>query len=93
MQKTLETLRRYLQVWDPINVIDDLVRDGLAPDEYDSYAGPLYTLLSQDATVEQIEEYLIQVLGHMGLKHSPERDHDMALSIHKYFYNTSGFKK
>lgn len=91
-KEVLENLRRYLQHWDPIGVIPSLIREGLNPSEYDSYAGQLYTLLASGASIAQIEKYLLQCLDHMGLEMT-ERDREMALSIHKYFNYSTGFRK
>jgi hypothetical protein len=38
----LEIIRRYLQWWNPLNIIDDLVESGNTPTEYDSYAGEIH---------------------------------------------------
>lgn len=89
----LENLRRYLQHWDPIGVIPGMIKDGLAPNEYDSYAGPLYTVLASGATVEQVEEYLKKCLENVGLDYVEERDRKMAKSLHTYFNYSTGFRK
>ncbi|QDK37973.1 hypothetical protein [Bdellovibrio sp. NC01] len=89
-KEVLENLRRYLQHWDPVGVIPNLIKDGHAPSEYDSYAGPLYTLLASGASEEKVEEHLKQCLKYMGLHYVEKRDRAMAKSLHTYFKN-SGF--
>ena len=92
MKEVLETLRRYLQNWDPINVIDQLIEKGLPPNEYDSYAGSIYTLLSNGANEEEIYQQLARNLDDMGLKVQEERERKMAHSLYKYFHEKSGFR-
>lgn len=88
----VETIARYLLLWDPIGAIPNL-QDGLPLSEYDSYVGPLYTLLANGGTVEDVEKYLTQCLKHMGMTFVPERDKPVALGLHKYFNENSGFRK
>jgi len=68
-------VRKILARWDPIGVIDSLEEDGLPPDEYDSYAPAILTMLrggtTQDAIVQHLR--LIQVCF-MGLASSPDHD-------------------
>ncbi|MGZ3770402.1 MAG: hypothetical protein ACXVCP_16135 [Bdellovibrio sp.] len=44
----LEIIRRYLQWWDPMNLIEDLVLSGNPPDEYDSYAKEIHAVLESN---------------------------------------------
>ncbi|WP_413942738.1 hypothetical protein [Bdellovibrio sp. HCB-162] len=93
MKEVMEILRRYLQFWDPIEVVGDLIKNGFPPDEYDSYAGPLYTILANGGSVDDIERYLQKCLEHMGMPFVSEREKRMAISIHTYFNKSSGFRK
>ena len=58
MKEAMETIRRYLQYWGPIGVIPDLIKVGLPPNEYDSYAGPIYTMLTEGKSSEEIQNHL-----------------------------------
>jgi hypothetical protein len=53
-----------LSVWDPIGIKDE--RN--AQDEYDGYAGPIFQLLSNGATDEQLNDRLLYFVNdRMGL--------------------------
>ena len=68
-------VREILARWDPIGVIDSLDEDGLPPDEYDSYAPAIITMLRRGTTQDEIVQHLrlIQV-RFMGLASSPDHD-------------------
>ncbi|WP_413578549.1 hypothetical protein ACLVWU_08425 [Bdellovibrio sp. HCB290] len=93
MKEVLEVLRRYLQHWDPIGAIPGAIINGQAPTEYDCYAGPLYTLLAEGGSEDDVHKYLVQCLDHMGMRHIEIRDRSMAKYIHNYFNKSSGFRK
>jgi hypothetical protein len=58
-----------LSVWDPIGIRDE----PNAQDEYDSYAGPIFELLSGGATDEQLGDRLLYFVNdRMGLSATPE---------------------
>ncbi len=53
-----------LNIWDPIGIKDE----PNAQDEYDGYTGPIFTLLSGDATDEQLGDQLLHFVNdRMGL--------------------------
>ena len=59
----LEIVRRYLQWWDPMNLIEDLIVSGNPPEEYDSYAMEVHEILESNgglfplmALLEDIQE-------------------------------------
>jgi hypothetical protein len=59
-----------LDVWDPIGIKDE----PNAQDEYDSYLGEIFTLLSAGATGEQLADRLLYFVNdRMGLEASPEQ--------------------
>lgn len=55
--------RVFLEVWDPIGVFGE----PYAQDEYDGYIGRAFELLVNGGTDKEIEEYLLWILGRMGL--------------------------
>jgi hypothetical protein len=57
-QQILGEIRKVLvTVWDPINIKDE----PNAQDEYDSYVGPIFSLLTQRKNDEEIADYLVSV--------------------------------
>ena len=76
----LNHVETVLQKWDPIGVIETLKEDGLPPNEYDSYAPPILSMLAKGADVEKIAAHLgrIQTVD-MGLGGPwPEKDNQIA---------------
>ena len=75
IREELLGVRKILARWDPLGVIDSLEEDGLPPDEYDSYAPAILTMLRGGATQDAIVQHLrlIQVRS-MGLASSPDHD-------------------
>ncbi len=58
-------IRELWNEWDPIGVFP---AKGGPLDEYDSYLGPSLRLLEQNASLDEIEAYLEEIVGnHMGL--------------------------
>ena len=56
--RQIHEVERVLREWDPIGIIDDLVADGLPPNEYDNYAPHIVGLLQSDTTVEDLAAHL-----------------------------------
>ena len=54
----LKRIQEFLREWDPIGVIEDLKEAGLPPDEYDSYAGRIHTMLRTGCNIEELAEHL-----------------------------------
>jgi hypothetical protein len=79
----LKFVEKILQRWDPIGVIDDLKESGLPPDEYDSYAPSILTMLNRGANLEDIASHLGQIQSvNMGLGGPwPEKDNQTAQEI------------
>ena len=79
----LRRIQKILQQWDPIGVIDDLIESGLPPDEYDSYAPAILTMLKQGASVQDIASHLGQIQTvTMGLGGPwPEKDYQAAQEL------------
>jgi hypothetical protein len=58
-----------LNVWDPIGVKEE----PYAQDEYDSYAGPIFDLLSRHTTDEELSDRLLYFVNNrMGLEAKSE---------------------
>ncbi|MGZ3748383.1 MAG: hypothetical protein ACXWRE_13460 [Pseudobdellovibrionaceae bacterium] len=94
MKEVMETIRRYLQYWDPIGVIPDLIKVGLPPNEYDSYAGPIYTMLTEGKSAEEIQNHLnLIVTERMDMKTNDEKNRVVAEGLHMYFHEHSGYRK
>jgi hypothetical protein len=53
----------FLTVWDPIGVSDA----PNAQDEYDSYLAGMLELLMTNASDKQLNQYLVDVVGYMGM--------------------------
>jgi hypothetical protein len=64
-KRVLGEIRNVLvTVWDPIGIKDE----PNAQDEYDSYLGPIFSLLTQRKSDEEIADYLVLLVNeNMGL--------------------------
>jgi len=75
-RKRWKEIRSMWCQWDPIGVMSDL---DWPRDEYDSYLGPSLRYLEQNASIEEIDEYLSFVvseymgLGQEGINYSKPR--------------------
>jgi hypothetical protein len=58
-----EIRRVFLELWDPIGISDE----PHAQDEYDSYIGGAFELLTTGGSDNQIIEYLEWIVGRMGM--------------------------
>lgn len=47
-------MEAFLREWDPIGVIPTLLKDGLPPNEYDSYAPQVHQMLADGCSAESI---------------------------------------
>jgi hypothetical protein len=56
--------RVFVEVWDPIRVMDD---PEWPRDEYDGYIGPVFELLVTGGTDQQIIDYLLWAIDRMGM--------------------------
>ncbi len=73
----LQMRRILLEEWDPIGIADE----PLAQDEYDSYLGHIYDLLSRSASEAEIARHLNQIeTVSMGMS---ERSSDKLISVAK----------
>ncbi len=52
----LETVIRFLNFWDPMDLVEDLISSNLVPDEYDGYAGRIIMLLEKGITATLLLE-------------------------------------
>lgn len=67
-RQTQDTIRRFLLEWDAIGA-------GVPDDEYDCMIGPLYGLVSREATRAEIATWLAEYRrDHFGLPADPEAD-------------------
>lgn len=57
-KSALKTVKTALRCWDPIGVIDLLQKDGLPPDEYDSYAPQIFSEINKGASADTIAKRL-----------------------------------
>lgn len=57
----LETVIRFLNFWDPMDMVEDLVSNNLVPNEYDSYAGRVFMLLENGITATLLLEELKRI--------------------------------
>lgn len=64
----LEIIRRYLQWWDPMNLIEDLVFSGNTLEEYDSYAKEVHDILESNGGLFPLVALLQDIqINRMGL--------------------------
>jgi len=59
--------RVFVEVWDPIRVMDDPT---WPRDEYDGYIGDVFELLVAGGSDQEIEEYLVRAEERMGMGRS-----------------------
>ena len=81
----LVMVTRFLQAWDPVGVIRDLVTAGNAPDEYDAYAGGVLTLLVKDASIEELSAHFVALRADLGLPADNIRDREFAAGLHTWW--------
>ncbi len=80
--RQIREVEKFLREWDPIGVTDDLVADGLPPDEYDNYAPHIVGLLQRGETVEDLAAHLRYCrTGAMGLVEDDASDIAVATKI------------
>ena len=77
-QGDLIMVARFLQVWDPLGVIPDLVNSGNSPTEYDDYAPELLSLLARSPNTSQVVAHLASVRSKMGVPPEPANDLEFA---------------
>ncbi len=80
-----EIRRVFWDEWDPIGVRDiaDVPSFVDLTDEYDSYIGRVYHLLANDASADEIVDYLWWVERLMGLSTTRDRLYRTALRLQK----------
>jgi hypothetical protein len=90
----IRIVENILREWDPIGVIDDLVADGLPPNEYDDYAPHIVGLLQRGASVEQLAHHLRYCRTQaMGVAENDEADSAIARQIHAWWENERSTKR
>lgn len=84
----IKHVEEILQKWDPINVIEDLIESGLPPDEYDSYAPHILSMLRQGADEYKIAKHLGNLqTSSMGLGAWSEKDNEIAKELVLWWRN------
>ena len=85
-----EALRR----WDPIGVIQDLVEDGLPPDEYNSYAPTVLSHVISATDRMYVANYLAQIRSvQIGLGNGKPTEYEIVLSEKLLEWKDAGFQK
>jgi hypothetical protein len=74
----LEIIMRYLQWWDPLHIIDDLVANGNLLDEYDDYAKEIHVLLESKAGLFKLMAKLEEIQKGMAKEGHKDRDRILA---------------
>jgi hypothetical protein len=79
----------FLDVWDPIGIADE----PNAQDEYDSYIGRAFELLWAKASDAELNEYLVWIVGQMGMDGSRHSHADViqalrAIDLHEHSQST-----
>ncbi|OGH60565.1 MAG: hypothetical protein A3G34_10555 [Candidatus Lindowbacteria bacterium RIFCSPLOWO2_12_FULL_62_27] len=65
----LEKIKEFLRDWDPIDVISSLEATGNPPDEYDTYAPKIHSMLQRGCSVDELAKHLDKLITEdMGLK-------------------------
>ena len=85
-RKLKSELRGLLMAWDPIGVADAPE----AQDEYDGYLSPLLHLLHRGASPSEIEPYLSEILAHMGMDATSDRELELARSLVSWWATSTG---
>jgi hypothetical protein len=66
-----------LKVWDPIGIKDQPA----AQDEYDSYIGRAFELLTTNASDAELNEYLVWIVDRMGMDASRHSHQDVIQAL------------
>ena len=83
-----------LRKWDPIGVIQDLIEDGMPPNEYDSYAPTVLSHVISATERDYIANYLAQIRSvQMSLGSGRPTEHELDLSEKLLEWKDSGFQK
>jgi hypothetical protein len=77
-----EIRRVFLEIWDPIGINDE----PNAQDEYDGYIGRVFELLVTGGTDEQIIDYLLWAVDHMGMDGSRVSLQGVVTALHAIDY-------
>src|SRR5271170_359015 len=74
----------FVDVWDPIGVMDDPT---WPRDEYDSYIGGVFELLVLGGSDKEIVEYLDSVVGRIGMDASRVSMQDVTAALRQIQWN------
>ncbi|MBS1800185.1 MAG: hypothetical protein JSS95_10195 [Acidobacteria bacterium] len=75
-----EIRRVFVEIWDPIRVMDDPT---WPRDEYDTYIGRIFELLTSKASDEEINQYLVACAAHMGMDASRHSHRDVIEALRR----------
>jgi hypothetical protein len=79
-----------MQWWDPIGVRGVPEARG----EYDSYMGPIVSLLERGGSIDELASYLVEIeTDRMGMKPDKKTDLDAASRIHAWYREATGRPK
>ena len=81
----LRTVERFLQVWDPIGIIEDEIDSGTPPTEYDTYAPKVLALLQRGVSTDDLVNHLSGLRRDLGLDPDDMRDQEAAQSIIRWW--------
>ena len=93
VEARLEVVRRALRRWDPIGVIEDLEETGLPPNEYDSYAPHLLTIVESGADAHDISLHLVSIrVDFMSLGERRPTEHEQEIGEKLSRWRDGGFQ-
>lgn len=81
-RKRWSELRELWNAFDPIGVMDF---SDSAQDEYEGYCGPSMRLLENNASVQELEEYIRSALDNMGIRRDRKLIRDFAEKMNDWF--------
>ena len=82
----IEAVQEVLRRWDPIGIISNLIENELAPDEYDSYAPHIVSMLAGGCSRDELLRHLDYCrTGAMGLPADESADRKIADELMKWW--------
>lgn len=75
-----EIRRVFVEIWDPIHVMDDPT---WSQDGYDAYLGRTLELLTSKASDEEITQYLVACAAHIGMDASGHSYRDVIEALRR----------
>ena len=82
----IRMVERFLQEWDPIEVIGDQVKGGVPPTEYDGYAPAILRMLTEGCSAEDLAEHLASLRADcMGFSRDDPNDGQIAEGLVRWW--------